>query len=1011
MSLQKQPIAINFSQGVQTKIDKWQLPIGQFERLTNSVFTKAGMLQKRNGFGLVTPVSESVSSLAVLNGGLVTFGTECQSYSKKSNSFTDCGMFQAMDISTVSMVRSATSQETCDVAVAPNGLACSTWLDSDGNSYYQVSDSTTGQIVAPSTQLLATATNSRVFIFNGLFIVTYLVTITGTPHLQYVAIPAFNPTNPGSPVDISTQVDSINAAYDGKIIDNKLYIAWNGSDLGGALRISFLTPSLQQPVVSVVTGEEATRLSITADTSGSTPVIWMSWFDTNEVKGMAFDQNLLTALVPTVITSGLSNGVDQITSTAINNILTVVYEVVNTYSFAPNAKSDYIEKNTLTLLGVAGSASVVLRGVGLASRALISSVLGKTVVLATYGQQLQPTLFLIDLNGNVLSRFAYSNGVGYMNNQIMPNINENDNLLQVGYLQADQLVAVNKSQGEEGNISGVYAQLGINLINFDLNTQTQSLEIGGSLQASGGMLWQYDGVKVREHGFNVWPEDIKSSSVTSMGQMEDQKYFYSVIYEWTDAAGLIHRSAPSVPLEVDLTSGSGDDSQVILHIPTLRQTYKTDNKVRIVVYRWSTGAQTYYQVSSMDDTTGSNALTINDTTVDSVDFTDVLADADIIGNNILYTTGGVIENIAAPSPSAMCLFQSRYFMIDAENKNLIWFSKQVIQNTPVEMSDLLTLFIAPTTGAQGSTGDCTAISSMDDKLIVFKKDAIYYINGTGPDNTGANGTFSDPVFITGTVGCDNPQSIVLTPTGIMFQSDKGIWQLGRDLQTTYIGAPVEDFTEDRVTSALTVPGTNQVRFTLDGTEAIMYDYYYQQWGNWVNIAAQSSVVFEDLHTYLNNYGQIVQETPDRYLDYSQPVLMSFKTGWYNVAGLQGFQRFYELQLLGKYLTPHFLEVNIGYDYNPGLLQSTTIMPINFSEAYGDASPYGAGIYGGESNVESWRLFPQVQKCESFQLSINEFYDPNLVEVVGGAGLTLSGLQCLVGIKKGNRTQSARTTVG
>lgn len=1012
MSLTKQPVNINFSQGVQTKIDKWQLPIGQFERLTNSIFTKAGMLQKRNGFGLVVDSPASVSSLATLNGGLVTFGNDCQSYSRKSDSFTDCGMFQAMELSAVSMVRSATSQTTCDVAVTSNGLAVSTWLDSNTNSYYQISDSETGQIIIPSVQLPATATMSRAYVLGGQFVVTFLATVTGTPHLQYIAIPINNPSNPSAATDISTQVSSLSAAYDGQIADDKLYLSWNGSDGGGAIRTTWLTTSLLQPAVSVQAGETATRLSITADISGTTPVIWITYFKTNAVKAMAYNYNLIQVLAPTNVTTALS-GVNEITATATNNVLTAIYEVANTYAYSPNAKTDYIEINTLTLAGVAGVASIILRGVGLASRAIISTVLDKTVMLATYGQALQPTLFLIDIAGNVLSRFAYSNGIGYLVNQVMPNIYEYGNFLQVGYLLADQIVAVNKEQAPAGNVSGVYAQTGINLMSFELNTQTQALEIGGSLQVSGGMLWQYDGVKVREHGFNVWPEDISYSSVSSTGHLEALKYFYSVTYEWTDAAGQVHRSAPSVPKQVNLEGTGSSTNKVTLYIPTLRQTYKTDNKVRIVVYRWSTANQTYYQISNMSLTTGDNPLTLNNPAVDYVTFVDVLADASIIGNNILYTTGGVLENVAGPAPSSMCLFQSRYFWINAENKNLIGFSKQVIQNTPVEISDLLSLYIAPTTGAQGSTGDAECLSSMDDKLIIFKKDAIYYINGIGPDNTGANGSFGDPVFITSTVGCANQQSIVQTPNGIMFQSDKGIWLLGRDLSTTYIGAQVEDFTDVPVTSALALPATNQVRFTLDGTIAIMYDYYYQQWGDWTNISAQSSVIFEDLHTYLNNYGQILQETPDEFLDYSQPVLMSFKTGWFNVAGLQGYQRFYEMQLLGKYLTPHFLEVNIGYDYNPGIMQNTVIMPINFSENYGVASPYGDGIYGGPSNVEEWRLFPAIQKCESFQIEVKEFYDSTHTanSVVGGAGLTLSGLLCLVGVKKGSKPQSAQTTVG
>ena len=359
----------------------------------------------------------------------------------------------------------------------------------------------------------------------------------------------------------------------------------------------------------------------------------------------------------------------------------------------------------------------------------------------------------------------------------------------------------------------------------------------------------------------------------------------------------------------------------------------------------------------------------------------------------------------------MTLFQSRLFLADAEDPNLIWFSKQVIEATPVEMSDLLTLYIAPTTGAQGSTGPITALSSMDNNLIIFKKDAIYYVNGSGPDNTGSNGSFSDPIFITATVGCANPSSIVLTPTGIMFQSDKGIWLLGRDLSTSYIGAPVEDFTANvLVTSALAIPATNQVRFTLAGSTAVMYDYFFNRWGNWTNVPALSSTILQGLHTYLNIYGQIAQESNDVFYDISSPVLMSFTTSWFNLAGLQGFQRFYSINLLGQYLSPHTLQVSIGYNYNPGISQTTTINPINYSVPYGNAPIYGTNTYGGASDVERWRVFPQTQKCSSFQLTINETYDATL-GVNAGAGLTLSGLALQIGIKRGTRTQSADTSAG
>lgn len=1013
MALQKNPININFSQGLQTKVDPYQVPIGQFQALTNTIFTKDGLQQKRNGFELLIIAPTGAQTLCTLNSGLVALGDTCQSYSADSGKLTNAGIFQPMDLSTVPMVRRATSQTTCDVAVASNGLACSTWLDSDGNSYYQVSDSVTGQIIVPTILLPSTATASRVYSSGQFFILTFLATVSAASHLQYIAIPISNPANPGSPVDISTQAASLSAPYDGQVSGNNLYISLYCT--GNNIKTWYLTATLTLVTPNTMGGITAGSISVAVDTSNAGfPIIWVSYLDTATtlVRAYALNNDLTVHLAPTTIDNYMFFAAISITSTATNNVLTVIYNVEATYTYTPAApeasdiRTDYLEKNTLTLSGVAGTASLVCRGVGLASRAVLSTALNKTVFLSTYGQAFQPTYFLMDLSGNVLARLAYSNGGGYLINQVAPNINQDSSgVLRVGYRFADLLQAVSKVQGD--STTGVYAQLGINLATFELGGQTSALEIGGSLHASGGMLWQYDGVKIRELNFNVWPEDVGFDTSTVGGFLKKQIYFYQVTYEWTDAAGQIHRSAPSVPMEVDISASGTDTNTVTLHIPTLRQTYKTDNKVRIVAYRWSTAQQTYHRVTSISNPT------LNDpTSTDSIDIIDTLSDASIDGNDIIYTNGGVIEDICAPGSNAMTLWQSRLFMVDAEDQNLIWFSKQVIEATPVEMSDLLTLFIAPTTGAQGSTGPITALSSMDDKLVIFKQDAIYYITGQGPDNTGNNGTFSDPVFITSTVGCINPQSIVLTPQGIMFQSDKGIWVLGRNLETSYLGSPVETYTAGNlVTSALCIPATNQVRFTLNNRTAVLYDYFYNRWADWTNVSAMSSVVYQGVQAFLNTYGQIVLETPGQYLDVSTPVLLGLTTGWINLAGVQGLERFYFAYLLGTYYTPFTLNVQLAYDYNPSPEQAIVITPDNYVPNWGGEAQWGSGgPWGGPGNAFKARFFPAKQKCESFQLTIQEVYDPSL-GAAAGAGLTLSGINMVVGTKRGYRTQNAGRSFG
>jgi hypothetical protein len=56
---------------------------------------------------------------------------------------------------------------------------------------------------------------------------------------------------------------------------------------------------------------------------------------------------------------------------------------------------------------------------------------------------------------------------------------------------------------------------------------------------------------------------------------------------------------------------------------------------------------------------------------------------------------------------------------------------------------------------------------------------------------------------------------------------------------------------------------------------------------------------------------VLQETPGVYLDNGNPVLMSFLTGFIQLAGISGYQRIYEIQLLGQYVTPHLLQVQCG----------------------------------------------------------------------------------------------------
>lgn len=319
MALQKQPVTINFAKGVDTKSDPYQVPLGSFLELVNTVFTTTGRLSKRNGYANITTLpNENQTILTTYNDNLIATGSNLYSYNKDIHEWYDKGTVQPVDLSVQSLLRSSTSQVSPDSAIAENGLVCLAYMDA-GASYYQISDSMTGEQVVSRTLLPNGATDPRVFILKRFFIVTFKSVVTATNHLQYVAIPLANPTTPGTTQDISSSV-AASAGYDAVTANNALYFVWAGAST--TIKLAYLTVpgwgASSQVLSSAVTisSKTATLMSVTADESGSAPVIWASFWDSGSTDGysMAYDAQLNAILTPTQIITGTS--IAEITSVA-----------------------------------------------------------------------------------------------------------------------------------------------------------------------------------------------------------------------------------------------------------------------------------------------------------------------------------------------------------------------------------------------------------------------------------------------------------------------------------------------------------------------------------------------------------------------------------------------------------------------------------------------------------------------------------------------------------------------
>ena len=102
MELTKRPTDISFAQGLDTKTDPKRVQVGKFVQLQNTVFTKAGLLQKRNGFpSLPSLPDDTYSYLTTLNGNLTAIGSSIAALNASDDGWVSRGTIEPLSLSTI----------------------------------------------------------------------------------------------------------------------------------------------------------------------------------------------------------------------------------------------------------------------------------------------------------------------------------------------------------------------------------------------------------------------------------------------------------------------------------------------------------------------------------------------------------------------------------------------------------------------------------------------------------------------------------------------------------------------------------------------------------------------------------------------------------------------------------------------------------------------------------------------------------------------------------------------
>lgn len=1018
--LQKQNFFLSLAQGVSTKEDSKQVLPGKLLVLENAVFISPKKITKRNGnqplslsiqnnieitsFDTVPSLLKNGNSLANFNKEIVlNDGFDLYSYSENLSSWIYKAPNTICELSTIPIIRNTNSQTLADSAINPGGIQIFAWEDSSGNSRLSIVDTQTNQVIINNKEILPSgggATTRPKCAYIGGHLLVFYIDTTSNAHLRYISYTAgvFS-----SPVELATDVNTVNSNYDVMVSNNKLYITYYTNST--SIKTLYLTPTLIPSSLDTEAAQNAGDcITVFPDLLGN---VWVAWAGATTVNILVLNSTLDILITPPTAIDALDPY--NITGIGDNGFATIFYDDLgsldstNHYSNAVTYYSVVLQDGTNP-----DGRTLFNRSTALQSKSFLVLENGVQIphVVLTHDSTLQSTYFLSSLynvntsaglqNAVIISKIVAGLGGGIpTKNSYLSSINESEtNVFQTALLQKDLLYT---SASTTGTVN-TYTQTGVISSFFDFTvTNLNTLTLGENLNIGSGILSMYDGATVVEHNFNLFPENITAIVNTSGGNLTDSSsYGYQITYEWTDNQGQLHRSAPSPVLSVT-TGSSSNASQVVLTIPTLRITAKA--AVNIVVYRTQANGTVYYRLNSP------SMPLYNDTTMDIVSYTDNAADSSIGANEQIYTTGGEVANSAAPAASIIGEYKNRIILIPSETPSSWWFSKQVIPGSPVEFSDVFVENLGT------DDGPITAFIQMDSSAIFFKEHSIFYVVGDGPAPSGANNDFTEALSIASDVGCIDAQSLVLMPQGIIFKSHKGIYLLSRGLAVSYIGSDVEAFNNDNVTSAQLISYTNQIRFTLDTGNVLVYDYFVNQWSIFTNIKAISSIITNNTFTYVQSNGLVLQETPNVFNDNGAAIKMKLVTSWLSLSGMQGFQRIYKAELLGEYLGAHKLLVQFAYDFNPINTQQTyfdATAKLN-TGVYGGDRTYGLNSpYGGNWPTYQWRTFTNRQVCESIQITIEDVpvvgtytnNQGNPIMTTYNQSYSLSNISLELGMKRG-----------
>lgn len=504
---------------------------------------------------------------------------------------------------------------------------------------------------------------------------------------------------------------------------------------------------------------------------------------------------------------------------------------------------------------------------------------------------------------------------------------------------------------------------------------------------NGSPLQVYDGHKLYEAGFLHSP--ILSSPIAPFsvgGNLSDGIVQLKLCFRYITARGEEIFSQPSIPFAIDLNFGTSTQSFRIGAVYPYMGIDESINDIRnieICYFLTEVNGSVFYlhDIRKYDE---------------QKDFDDVYLTVDdltgLISKRILYTESGEDENKGVGQARYLEVFDNRLFVGGGLNADKIIYSKQ----------NRLT-FYASEIGKDIPKGEFkpNGLVSLDNRLLVFKKNQVYQIFGNGADLFG-NGNYQNAVKLPFEQGLKDENSLVVSTQGVFFRAIEGIYLIDRGLSLAYIGKEVEDHLGDlEIVDAISKESSNEIIFSSKSivgpnpSIGLVFNYENQIWHVNTEQSIASSVNFNNKHHFLSGTSEVHFADKNTYRD-GENLGMDWrlKTAWIKLNGLTGYQRLWRGTLQGIFKGAHKASVKIYYDYDDSA----------FEEIFINCDSPQFSI-DGDYEIE---FLPKKQRCKSIQF---EFVFSQFEPDQHNQNAIINAIELLVGVKgTKNRISAGRRMV-